>query len=104
MAPKACDNLWQRVVDLSKSNNNEALVLPHTRAVMYPNPNNWDIVHLRINSQWNLTKEDFLHFIATGRAQLGRKEQRQDPIVSPSMTRQEPNQLLRSLEVHQFLK
>lgn len=48
------------------------------------------MVYLRVNSQWNLTKEDFLHFIATGRAQMGRKEQRQDPRVSPSMTRQEP--------------
>jgi len=65
-------------------------MLPDTRAVLYPNPNNWNMVHLRVNSQWNLTKEDFLHFIATGHARMGRKEQRQDPTVSPSMTRQEP--------------
>jgi hypothetical protein len=57
---------------------------------MYPNPNNWNLVHLRVNSQWNLSKEDFLHFISTGYAQLGRKNQRNDPWVSPTMTRQEP--------------
>ncbi len=57
---------------------------------MYPNPHNRDIIHLRINCQWNLTKEDFLHFISTGSAQMGRKEQRLDPVVSPSLTRQEP--------------
>jgi len=89
-APESCDKLWQKVVDLSNSNKGNAVVLPDTKAVMYPNPNNWDLVHLRINSQWNLGKEDFLHFIATGHAQLGRKDQRTDPWVSPSMTRQEP--------------
>jgi hypothetical protein len=67
-----------------------AVSLPGTSAVMYPNPNNWHIVHLRVNSQWNLGKEDFLYYIATGHAQLGRKNQRLDPYVSPSMTRQEP--------------
>ncbi len=90
IAPVACDKLWQKVVDLSQSNSGAEVPLPNTRAVMYPNPNNWNIVHLRINCQWNLPKEDFLHFIASGRARLGRKEQRQDPVVSPSMTRQEP--------------
>ncbi len=89
-APKACDILWQKVVDLSLSNRGGAVTLPHTRAVMFPNKNNWNIVHLRINVKWNLPKEDFLHFIATGRAQMGRKDQRLDPKVSPSMTRQEP--------------
>ena len=90
IASKACDKLWSLVVELSKSNNGMLVKLPGTRAVMFPNPNNWQIVHLRINSQWNLGKEDFLYFIATGHAQLGRKDQRQDPYVSPSMTRQEP--------------
>lgn len=86
----ACDKLWSLVVKLSNSNNGKPVQLPGTRAVMYPNPNNWQIVHLRINSQWNLGKEDFLYFIATGHAQLGRRDQRQNPLVSPSMTRQEP--------------
>jgi hypothetical protein len=45
---------------------------------------------MRVNAQWNLPKEDFLHYIATGHAQLGKKEQRQNPSVSPSLTRQEP--------------
>ena len=89
-ASMACNILWQKVVDLSNSQHGGPVNLPKTRAIMYPNPKNWEIVHLRINAHWNLPKEDFLHFIATGRAQMGRKEQRQDPIVSPSMTRQEP--------------
>lgn len=89
-ASLACDKLWQKVVDLSNPQKGGQVSLPKTKAVMYPNPNNWDLVHLRVNSQWNLSKEDFLHFIATGHAQLGRKEQRQDHWVSPSMTRQEP--------------
>jgi len=86
----ACDNLWSLVVALSRSNNGDAVQLPRTRAVMYPNPNNWNIVHLKINSQWNLGKEDFLYFISTGYAHMGRKDQRQELIVSPSMTRQVP--------------
>lgn len=86
----ACNKLWQLVVNLSNSNKDGPVVLPGTRAVLYPNPNDWNIVHLRINSHWNLGKEDFLHFIATGQAQLGRKTQRLDPAVSPSMTRQVP--------------
>ena len=32
----------------------------------------------------------FLHYIATGHAQLGKKEQRQSTWTSPSLTRQEP--------------
>lgn len=57
---------------------------------MYPNNNNQDIVHLKINAKWGLPKEDFLHFIATGYAQMGQKDQRRIRMVSPSMTRQEP--------------
>jgi hypothetical protein len=57
---------------------------------MYPNPNNRNIVHLKINTKWGLPKEDFLHFIATGSAQMGRKGERLDKRSSPSMTRQEP--------------
>jgi hypothetical protein len=57
---------------------------------MYPNPNNWNIIHLKINTKWGLPKEDFLHFIATGSAQMGRKGKRLDKCASPSMTRQEP--------------
>ncbi|MGD0079042.1 MAG: hypothetical protein ABSB80_00160 [Methanoregula sp.] len=90
IAHNACDELWSCVVELSNLNKGMSVKLPGTRVEMYPNPNNWQIVHLRVNSQWNLGKEDFLYFIATGHAQLGRKDQRQDLIVSPSMTRQEP--------------
>lgn len=89
-ASLACNMVWQMVVDLSNSQNGGPVDLPKTRAIMYPNQKNWEIVHLRINCHWNLPKEDFLHFIATGHAQMGRKEQRLDPVVSPSMTRQEP--------------
>jgi hypothetical protein len=47
-------------------------------------------VRMRINCTWTLPIEDFLHFIATGRAGMGKKGARQDPGASPSMTRQEP--------------
>jgi len=57
---------------------------------MYPNSRNRDIIHLKINTKWGLPKEDFLHFIATGSAQMGRKGERLNTKVSPSMTRQEP--------------
>ncbi|MDO9035971.1 MAG: hypothetical protein Q7U51_12295 [Methanoregula sp.] len=90
MAKTACDPLWSLVVALSKSNRGDAVRLPGTRAVMYPNPDNWNIVHLKINTKWGLPKEDFLHFIATGFAQMGRKGERLDNSASPSMTRQEP--------------
>ena len=86
----ACDTLWQRVVNLSNSNKGRPVILSGTNAVLYPNLKNWDLVYLKINVQWNLSKEDFLHFIATGRAQMGRAYQRQDSITSPSLTRQEP--------------
>lgn len=89
-AHNACDALWFRVVGLSQSNNGNAIPLPGTRAWMYPNPRNRNIVHMKINCRWNLGKEDFLYFIATGHAGMGRKNQRNDPTVSPSMTRQEP--------------
>ncbi len=90
LAKIACDPLWSRVVVLSQSNKGDAVRLPGTRAVMYPNSNNWNIVHLKINTKWGLPKEDFLHFIATGFAQMGRKGERLDKCASPSMTRQEP--------------
>lgn len=44
-----------------------------TRAVMYPNPGNPDIVHLTINTKWGLPNEDFLSFIATGHAVRGKE-------------------------------
>lgn len=90
MAKTACDPLWSRVVALSQSNGGDAVRRPGTRAVMYPNSGNWTIVHLKINTKWDLPKEDFLHFIATGSAQMGRKGERLDKCASPSMTRQEP--------------
>jgi hypothetical protein len=90
MAETACDPLWSRVVALSQSGGGDAVRLPGTRAVLYPNPHNRNIVHLKINTKWGLPKEDFLHFIATGFAQMGRKGRRLDRRASPSMTRQEP--------------
>lgn len=89
-AEKACDRLWSLVVGLSCSNNGDAVKLPGTRAEMYPNPKNRNIVHLKINCKWNLGKEDFLYFIATGHAHMGRKDERHKREVSPSMTRQTP--------------
>ena len=89
-AKEACNPLWEQVVALSQSGGAGGVPLPGTRAVMYPNPTNRHIVHLRINTKWGLPKEDFLHFIATGFAQMGRKGERLNRRASPSMTRQEP--------------
>jgi len=90
VAAIACDPLWLLVVALSQSCGGDAVPLPGTRAVMYPNLGNRDIVHLKINTRWGLPKEDFLHFLATGYARMGRKGERLDKHASPSMTRQEP--------------
>ncbi len=89
-AALACDALWQRVVDISASGGVEGLPLEGTRARILPNPRTWNIVHLSINCRWDLPKEDFLHFIATGHAQMGRAGDRRNVLSSPSMTRQEP--------------
>ena len=86
----ACNALWDLVIALSVSNGGKPVPLPGTRAFLFPNPKNRDIVHLKINVRWGLPKEDFLHFIATGHAQMGRKSDRHTPETSPSMTRQEP--------------
>jgi len=89
-AGRACSQLWQKVRILAASGGGDPVPVPGTRAVILPNPKNPDFVRLHINCTWNLTKEDFLHFVATGHAGMGRKGQRQDPGASPSMTRQEP--------------
>jgi hypothetical protein len=86
----ACNDLLKLVKNLAKSNGSKAVSLHGTNAVLLPNPNNPDIVHLEVNKRWGLTKEDFLHFIATNHAQQGNKDQRQYPKKSPSLTRQEP--------------
>jgi hypothetical protein len=86
----ACDDLWKLVINLANSNAGKTVSLHGTNAVLLPNPNNPDIVHLEVNVRWGLTKEDFLHFVATNHAQMGKKDQRQDPKRSPSLTRQEP--------------
>lgn len=86
----ACDRLWRLVVALAGSKDGEPVPLPGTRARMFPNPKNPDFVRLQVNCRWGLSKEDFLYYIATGHAQMGRKGERNDPRASPSMTRQEP--------------
>lgn len=87
---RACNPLWQKVRDLAAPDGITPVPIPGTRAVILPNRNNPDFVRLRINCTWNLSKEDFLHFISTRHAGMGRKGKRQDPKASPSMTRQEP--------------
>ncbi|WP_332449815.1 hypothetical protein [Methanoculleus sp.] len=86
----ACDQLWRRVLSLAASNGGDPVPLPGTRAVLFPNPKNPDFVRLKVNCRWNLPKEDFLHYIATGHAGMGQRGQRSDPRASPSCTRQEP--------------
>jgi hypothetical protein len=86
----ACDRLWRRVIELAGSNGGEPVPLPGTRAVLFPHPKNPNFVRLQVNCRWGLGKEDFLHYIATGHAKMGRKGRRSDPRASPSLTRQEP--------------
>ncbi len=86
----ACDALWQLVIDLSRSKGGDAVPLPGTRAVMFPNRQTKNSVRLEINCRWYLSREDFLYFIATGYAGMGRRGDRQERTVSPSLTRQEP--------------
>jgi len=87
---RACDIVWDEVVQLANSNGGLPVRLPGTHASLLPNNNNNNIVHLKVNSKWNLSKEDFLHFISTGHAKMGNRNQRHDPTKSPSLTRQEP--------------
>ena len=84
----ACDHLWQLVRDLSDSNGAEGVSIPSTNATLLPNVNNEDTVYLKVNAKWQLPKEDFLHFIATGWARGGNADQRQDSTRSPSLTYQ----------------
>lgn len=86
----ACNELWECVKALSRSAGGAPVPLPGTRAVLLPHEKNPDFVRLRINVTWLLSKEDFLHYVATGHARMGRKGERQNPKSSPSMTRQEP--------------
>ncbi|HOP66708.1 MAG TPA: hypothetical protein PLM96_01285 [Methanoregulaceae archaeon] len=89
-AGRACNPLWQKVRDLAPVDGETPVPIPGTRAVILPNPKNPDFVRLQVNCTWNLPKEDFLHFISTQHAGMGRKGARDDPGASPSMTRQEP--------------
>lgn len=89
-AAKACNTLWNKVKALSESHNNKAIDLPNTSAALLPHLKNEDVVRLQVNARWNLPKEDFLHFIGTGYAKNGKADQRANPKVSPSLTRQEP--------------
>ena len=90
MADEGCNDLWQRIIDLSESGDGAPVPVQGTRALLYPHPKNRNSVRLKINCIWYLPKEDFLHFIATGHAGMGRKGDRQNYRSSPSMTRQEP--------------
>jgi hypothetical protein len=90
MADQGCNELWQRIIDLSESEDGDPVPVHGTRALLYPHPKNWNSVRLMINCTWYLPKEDFLHFIATGHAGMGRKGDRHNSRSSPSMTRQEP--------------
>ena len=83
------------VVDLSNSNEGEDVRLPDTAKLIFPNPHTLDIVYLRKNAKmkithpkkfWRLNKEDFLYFISMRHAQLGFHDQREDPLVAPTMT------------------
>jgi hypothetical protein len=86
----ACAVLWQRVIDLAGSTGENPVALPGIRALLSRHPKNPDFVRLKVGCTWNLPKEDFLYFIATGHAGMGRRGRRDDPRSSPSMTRQEP--------------
>jgi hypothetical protein len=87
---QGCDALWERVMTLAGSNGGNPCPLPGTRAVLFPHPTSMNFVRLKVNVEWNLPREDFFHYIATGNAGMGRKGDRHNPRSSPSMTRQEP--------------
>jgi hypothetical protein len=89
-ACRGCDALWERVIALAASNGGRPLPLPGTRAVLSPHPTSPHFVRLRVNTVWNLPREDWFHFIATKHAGMGRRGDRNNPRSSPSMTRQEP--------------
>jgi hypothetical protein len=89
-AHRSCNPLWHKVRELAASDGKTPVPIPGTRAVILPNPKNPDFLRLQINCTWNLSKEDFLHFISTRHAGMGRKGHRSDPEASPSMTRQVP--------------
>jgi hypothetical protein len=50
--------------------------------VLPPNRKNPDIVRLQVNCRRGLQKEDFLHYVATGHAGLGRQGEQSDPRAS----------------------
>jgi len=58
------------------SNGGDPVPLPGTRVVLFPNQKNPAFVRLQVNCRWGLPKEDFLHYIATGHAGMGRRGQR----------------------------
>jgi hypothetical protein len=88
---RGCDTLWERVTALAGSKEGHPLSLPGTRAELSPHPAaSPHFVRLRVNTEWNLPREDFFYFIATGHAGMGRKGDRNNPRSAPSMTRQEP--------------
>ncbi|HDR74002.1 MAG TPA: hypothetical protein ENN85_08870 [Methanoculleus sp.] len=87
---RGCDALWDLVRSLAGSNGDSPLPLPGARAVLFPHPSSPAFVRLKVNAEWSLPREDFLHFIATGYAAMGRKDDRHNPRSSPSMTRQVP--------------
>lgn len=47
----ACDNLWKQVINLANSNAGKAVSLHGTSAVILPNTNNPNIVHLEVNAR-----------------------------------------------------
>ncbi|MDG6258042.1 MAG: hypothetical protein QCH35_10660 [Methanomicrobiaceae archaeon] len=87
---RGCDALWETVLSLARSNGDTPLPLPGTRALLFPHPSSSEFVRLKVNAEWNLPREDLFHFIATGHAGMGRKDERHNPGSSPSMTRQVP--------------
>jgi hypothetical protein len=87
---RGCDALWEKVITLAVAGGGTPLHLPGTRAVLSPHPTSPHFVRLKVNVEWNLPREDFFHFIATGHAAMGRAGDRHNPRSAPSMTRQEP--------------
>ena len=86
----ACDVLWEKVIELSTSNDGAPVKIPNSNAYLLPPKRDSNIVYLRVTSEWGMPKEDFLHFISTGYAKSGTANQRSEKTRSPSLTRQEP--------------
>jgi hypothetical protein len=84
----ACNNLWQMVVNLAESNGENGVLFKRKRGkdfVLLPPRKDRSIARLKVNVNWPLYKQDFLHFVSTGSSKGGYQDEFKDPTKSPSL-------------------